>query len=200
MSPPEEPFGELMRRVQAGDGSAAADLVHEYEPEIRRTVRMWLTDPQMLRILDSSDICQSVFANFFVRVRAGQFDLQHPQQLLKLLMTMAYNKVKDQARKQLADRRDNRRVETTCQEILEAVVDPAESPSQIAAWQELLHEARSQLTEEERYLAEQRALGRDWTELAQEQTTTPDALRKKLTRAMTRVLRHLGLDDTPLPP
>src|SRR5262245_23610315 len=54
-------FDELMRRVRAGDEQAAADLVRRYEPAIRRAVRVRLRDPQLRRLLDSIDICQSVF-------------------------------------------------------------------------------------------------------------------------------------------
>ncbi|MBI3466204.1 MAG: hypothetical protein HY000_24585 [Planctomycetes bacterium] len=54
-------FREMIRRVRAGDEDAATELVRQYEPEIRREVRMRLTDPRLRRGIESVDICQSVF-------------------------------------------------------------------------------------------------------------------------------------------
>src|SRR6516162_6904582 len=128
----EPSFRDLIRRVRAGDQQAATDLVREYESEIRRAIRVKLTDPSMCRVLDSMDICQSVMANFFVRARGGQFDLERPDQLLRLLVTMARNKLLDQVRKQHSDRRDNRRIEAGPSAQLDAVADSgAATPSQI---------------------------------------------------------------------
>jgi DNA-directed RNA polymerase specialized sigma24 family protein len=192
----EDPgFTDLIRRVRGGEEAAAAELVRTYEPEIRRAVRIRLTDPRLGRLLDSMDICQSVLANFFIRAAAGQFDLKRPEQLLKLLVTMARNKLRDQARRQRAERRDHRRVEYGRTAALEAVADGAASPSRVVAGQELLQEMRRQLSAEERYLADQRGLGREWADIAAERGEHPDALRKRLARAVDRVARQLGLEE-----
>src|SRR5262249_8797908 len=68
-------FEDLIRRVRAGDQDAATELVRRYEDSIRRAVRFRLADTRLVRVLDSMDICQSVFASFFVRTAAGQFDI-----------------------------------------------------------------------------------------------------------------------------
>jgi hypothetical protein len=52
--------------------------------------------------------------------------------------TMARNKIRDQARRQRAERRDQRRMEARGAEMLSAVADAADSPSQIVAGHELL--------------------------------------------------------------
>src|SRR5207244_6211703 len=122
-------------------------------------------------------------ANFFVRVAAGQFELEKPEQLVKLLGTMARNKLLNVAQKYQAQRRDQRRVETDGAAALEAVTDPAGSPSRIVAGAGLVQPVRGQMSDDERYLAEQRGLGRDWAELAAELGSTPDALRKQLAGA-----------------
>lgn len=191
----EAAFHDLMRRVRAGEPEAATELVRQYEPEIRRAVRLRLTDPRLHRLVDSMDICQSVLANFFVRVHAGQFELDRPEQLLRLLVTMARNRLLDQARKQHARRRDARRIDAGADERLANLADAgAGTPSRILAGKELLQAVRSQLTDEERELAERRALGKDWAEIAKELGSTPEALRKRLSRALDRVTRQLGLD------
>jgi hypothetical protein len=46
----ENGFLEFLRRVRAGDPEAAAALVRDYEPVIRREARLRLTDPRLLRL------------------------------------------------------------------------------------------------------------------------------------------------------
>src|SRR5262245_62031836 len=84
-------FDDFLRRIRSGDAEAAAELVRRYEDTIRLEVRMRLGDPHLRRLLDSTDICQSVLASFFVRAAAGQYDLNAPVQRLKLLVAIAQN-------------------------------------------------------------------------------------------------------------
>jgi RNA polymerase sigma-70 factor (ECF subfamily) len=187
------PFQELIARVRAGDDAAAREVVRRYEPAIRRTVRIRLADPRLRRFLDSMDICQSVFGSFFVRVALGQYDLEDPQQLLRLLLNMSRKKLIDHERRERAARRDFRRVEASG----EAARDlPAtdDSPSQQAALGELLQEMRKRLSPEERDLAEQRAQGREWAQIAAERGSSPEALRKQLNRAVERAAGELGIE------
>ena len=102
-------FEDLIRRIRAGDQDAATVLVKHYEPAIRRAVRFRLADSRLGNVLESMDICQSVLASFFIRAASGQYELQTPGQLLRLLTAMARNKLTSQARKQNAQRRDRRR-------------------------------------------------------------------------------------------
>jgi RNA polymerase sigma factor (sigma-70 family) len=187
-------FGELVRRVRAGDADAASQLVMRYEPAIRLAVRARLTDPGMRRLLDSMDICQSVFASFFLRAVAGQYEMDQPGQLLKLLETMARNKLIKQAEKHRADRRDIRRNQKGGMDAGE-LESPGPGPSTIVSHQELLQQFRLRLTDQERMLADQRALGRPWIEIATAMGGRPDALRMQLTRALDRVTQELGLEE-----
>jgi RNA polymerase sigma-70 factor (ECF subfamily) len=187
-------FPELIRRVRARDEQAAADLVRRYEPAIRVAVRVRLSEPALRRAFDSMDIWQSVLANFFVRAALGQFELDKPEQLLALLATMARNKVTNYVKKQRAARRDYRRLERGDAEE-RALAAPGPSPSQLLANRELLQAVHSRLSAEERQLAEQRALGRSWAEIAAEAGERPDTLRLRLARALDRVATALRLDD-----
>jgi RNA polymerase sigma-70 factor (ECF subfamily) len=188
----EPGFSELILRVRAGDEHAAADLVRRYEPEIRREVRFLLRDPFLRRSFDSMDICQSVMGSFFLRAALGEYDLNQPQDLIRLLISMTRNKVVDATRRQRAQRRDHRRATS-----LEAVDVEARtpSPSQVVEGRELLAAVRGRLSDEERQLADLRANGREWADIALEIGGTPDGRRKQLSRAIARVSRELGLDD-----
>jgi DNA-directed RNA polymerase specialized sigma24 family protein len=60
---------------------------------------------------------------------------------------------------------------------------------------ELLDEFRKRLSDEERQIADRRAEGLEWAEIAKKLGSTPEALRKRLGRAVNRVARELGLED-----
>jgi RNA polymerase sigma-70 factor (ECF subfamily) len=188
-------FRELIRRVRERDQDAAQELVQRYENAIRRVVRIHLRDTRMRRVLDSMDICQSVLASFFIRTALGQYELESPEQLLNLLTTITRNKLTNQANRLRAQRRDIRR-ETASDDQAALVLDQASDPSEQASAREILEKVRARLDAPERYLAEQRSLGRSWKELAEELGGTDVALRKKLTRALDRVMAELGLDET----
>jgi RNA polymerase sigma factor (sigma-70 family) len=187
----ETAFQALIRRVRAGDDRAAAELAREYEPAIRRAVRLCLRDPRLRRRLDSLDVCQSVLGSFFCHAALGEFDLDSPEALLKLLTKLVRNKIADHAQKQGAAKRDYRRVVGGLDEDVAA---PGPTPSRQLAARELLQEARNRLSEGERRLLDLRQQGREWAEVAAV-GGSPEALRKQLARALDRVARELGLDE-----
>ena len=187
-------FTNLIRRVRAGEEDAATELVRRYEPGIRRAVRIRLHDARLGRVLESMDVCQSVLASFFVRAALGQYQLERPEDLLKLLATMARNKGADQARRQRADCRDNRRV-VACDADEAGVAGPDATPSRQVAAKELLHEARSRLAPEELQLLECRQEGLEWAEIAARLGGTPEGRRKQWARAVERVTQELGLEE-----
>jgi RNA polymerase sigma-70 factor (ECF subfamily) len=189
----DESFRGLIRRVRAGDAEAATRLVRCYEPTIRMVIRRRLTNPALRRVLDSMDVCQSVLASFFVRAASGQYELDTPEQLLKLLAVMARNKLKNYALHERAARRDYQRLQKGGLQDKDCV-DPRSSPSQVVADRELLDQFRRRLSPQEQLLADQRALGRPWTELAAEVGGSPDGLRMRLHRAIERVAQELGLE------
>jgi RNA polymerase sigma-70 factor (ECF subfamily) len=191
--PTDSAFGEFLGRIRAGDEDAAAELVRRYEPIIRREVRMRLTDPRLYRQLDSVDICQSVLLSFFVRAALGQYDLKHSGDLHKLLVTMARNKFATQARK---IQRQNGSPATALGRLPpEAVVDPHPAAERILADRDLLGQVLGRLAEEERRLANLRAEGCSWPEVAGRLGGSAEARRKQLARALDRVLHTMGLED-----
>jgi RNA polymerase sigma-70 factor (ECF subfamily) len=187
---PEALFRALIARVRAGDPEAAVELVRQFEPAVRRAVRLRLTSPRywrLRRVIDSVDVCQSVLGNFFVRAALGQFDLETPNNLLALLVTMTYNNLTSKARKD--------RLPVSGGPLpVESLADATDPPSEIAAGRELLQEFLRHLSADERRLADLRAAGLSWDEVAAQVGSTNDAVRKQLERAIRRVERRLGLN------
>jgi RNA polymerase sigma-70 factor (ECF subfamily) len=182
----------LLDRVRGGNQQAATELVRRYEPALRRAVRLRLRDRQLRRVLDSSDICQAVLLRFFVRVATGRYDLDTPEQVLKLLATMARHQIVNEALHQQAAKRDCRRVARAGAEEWEATA-PGSSPSQHVAAEELLEVARELLAPGEWQLLQLRKEGREWIDVARLLGGTPEGLRKQLARAVARVTQALGL-------
>lgn len=189
--PENAEFSTLMDRVRRGDANAAEELVRQYESQLRVIARVRLRDPRLRRTLDTMDICQSVLANFFVRATAGQFDLDSPEQLVKLLGQMVRNKVTDQARRETAERRDVGRLSETSSSEQAAVRDTA---SQIVSAQELASLFNKQLSANEQELIRLRRAGHTWDELAIQFGGSPEALRKRLGRAIDDAARAVGLE------
>jgi RNA polymerase sigma-70 factor (ECF subfamily) len=190
----QEPFAEFIRRIRAGDEQAAVEMVRRYEPLIRREIRLQLEDRRLSRLFDSMDICQSVLKSFFVRTATGQYDLDTPEQLQRLLVTMARNKLASAARGQYRQRRDQRRVSAAGEEKLNGVAAALPTPSEVLGGRELLERVRQALNEEERQLADLRGAGFAWQDIAARLGGTAQARRMQLARAAERVARELGLE------
>jgi RNA polymerase sigma-70 factor (ECF subfamily) len=187
-------FADLIRRVRAGDEAAAAELVKRYEPAIRRSARLRL-NPRLRRACDSLDLANAVLGSFFVRAAAGQYEVDSPEQLLKLLATMVRNKLSKVARHEQAERRDQRRVAAGSAEDHE-VAGPQATPSRHVSGRELLDEVQRRLSDEERHLLELRQQGLDWAAIAVQAGGSPEARRKQLARAVERIAAELGLEDS----
>jgi DNA-directed RNA polymerase specialized sigma24 family protein len=103
---------------------------------------------------------------------------------------MTRHKVANQARRHRADMRDCRRVAACDPAYLDGRA-AAPSPSRLVVGRELLAEVGRRLSEEERLLAELRAEGCAWTEIAARLGGTAEARRKQLARAVNRVEQQL---------
>ena len=195
--PVDGAFAEFVARIRAGDEQAAAELVRQFEPLIRREIRMHLDDHRLNRVFDSMDVCQSVLASFFVRTAAGEYDLERPEQLVGLLVTMARNKLASAARREYRERRDRRR-ETEGAGRTWTRSRARAGPADILANKELLDRFRQALSDEERQIVELRGDGLAWADVAAKLGGTAQSRRMQLTRAVERVVRELGIEPVDL--
>jgi len=185
---------DCIRRIREGDDQAAAELVRQYEPLIRREIRFQLEDRRLRRVFDSMDICQSVLGSFFVRLAVGQYELERPEQVLRLLVSMARNKLASAARRLYRQRRNIGRI-TGEPSALASVASAEPSPSRIVACRELLAQVRQRLDQRELELVDLRAAGLGWAEIADRVGGSPQARRMQLARAIDRLARELRFDE-----
>jgi RNA polymerase sigma-70 factor (ECF subfamily) len=184
-------FADFLRRIRAGDDAAASELVRRYEPLIRREVRMRIGDKRLNRAFDSLDVSQSVLASFFCRAASGQYELDRPEQLARLLMTMARNRLVSRTRKERRLVRDVRRLASE-PAVLDQVADHRSSPSQIASRKEQLDRLKAALTANEQQILELRAEGLSWDEIATQLGGSGHARRMQLSRGIARLERQRG--------
>lgn len=181
----------LIQGIKSGSQSAAAEFFQQYEPEVRRFIRFRLTDPRLRRLFDSVDVCQSVMARFFHHVRTGRISVDHPLQLLKLLTTMARNSLLDHARK--AKVRQRISGHDADPEQMPLLKDPGKEAVEHVEQADLVSLIRNKLRPDEQLALDKWMLGHGWDALSIEFNCEPDAIRKKLTRAIDRATKELGL-------
>jgi RNA polymerase sigma factor (sigma-70 family) len=191
-------FEQWLARIREGDPAAASELVVSFTPVLRRVVRVRLARARLVRLLDPLDVCQAALGSFFARVTAGWPPVTSADELKAVLVTIARNKIRDEARRHTAVRRDHRRVVPSG---AEGRLDRAEardpSPCEVVAWKELYEQAMRHLGADERALLEERLAGRSWPAIAADRGAPAGALRQKLNRAVRRVRRQLAGETSP---
>ncbi|MBV8233523.1 MAG: sigma-70 family RNA polymerase sigma factor [Planctomycetaceae bacterium] len=141
----------FLARIQAGEESAARELLTRYEAEVRLVVRRQL--PRLLRSrFDSLDFLQSVWGSFFRRVRSGPAEFEDSRHLVAFLARAARNKVIDEYRRAGSRKQDMHREEPLWVDggrpkELAAAID---TPSQVAQAREVLGKLRDLLPEDRR--------------------------------------------------
>jgi DNA-directed RNA polymerase specialized sigma24 family protein len=131
-------------------------------------------------------------ASFLLRLTAGQFELADEADMRRLLAAIANKKFLMFRRYELAAKRDRRLTRPLSH-------DPASkttwSPSDgLGMLRDIDDKLRQLLTDDEFQLFELRRQGASWNEIATQQQVDSAALRKRYSRALTRVAVQLGID------
>ena len=117
-APQEGPEGEvasdrsLLRRIAGGQGDASTELYLRYAERLRRLAASQ-SAPDLARLVDPEDIVQSVFRTFFRRANLGQYSVPEGEEMWKLLLVIALNKIRATASYHRAAKRDVRRTSGT---------------------------------------------------------------------------------------
>lgn len=187
-------FHEFVAGLRNGDLAAAERLVREYEADLLAVARARLRDPRIRRVVEATDLCQSVFANFFVRMSAGQFEVETPEDLAKLLAQMVRNEATDQIRRQFAAKRGFGRI---LQEPVDdhplAGNDP--TASQVVGLRELLTKFDERLPPEMQQISRLRREGYSWEEIADQLGEPVSGMRKRFFREINRAATEMKIQQ-----
>jgi RNA polymerase sigma factor (sigma-70 family) len=183
-------FPEWMRRVRTGDPDAVAEFVGRFGPQIRRAIRVRGTGGRLQRILDSEDLCQTVMRRFFEHTDDASTPAEDPAMLLNWLLEVARNRLREQHRRDRAKKRGGGRLREVDPAVLDQLAGDESDIDGRAADRELLAFLMERMTPEQRRVAERRADGDDWADIARDHGTTPEAMRKRYRRGLDAIVNE----------
>lgn len=189
------PFPELLNRLRGGDLTAVQEFVARHETYLRRYIRRRLNRCRLQAVADSIDVCQSVLGTFLIRTANGEFELRQYSDIEKLLLLITKRKVAALVRREFSLLRDRNRLESFAAGA-DVASDSSHEPSRIASGRDLVEEIRRRLPVEERMLFDLRREDKSWDQIAAERNGNSIVLRKRLSRALKRISRELGWEDS----
>ncbi len=187
-------FAALLERVRTGDPQSVEQLLTDYDPYVRRAVRRRLSGLARPLMVDSNDLCQSIFGSLLIRLQNGEYELGSEDDLRKLLGKMAKNKIANWVRRETTDKRGGGFVDLlgSKQSIPD---DSALDPARQVALNDVWRAVDERLSVEEKQLANMRRSGLTWEQISEQLNESPTLLRKRLSRALSRVSMELGFQD-----
>jgi RNA polymerase sigma-70 factor (ECF subfamily) len=185
-------FTGLLARARGGDSAALAELVRQYEPEVRVVARV-LLGPALRPYLDSLDLVQSVHRSLLLGLRHGKVDVSSSERLIALAVTMVRRKIARQWRRHQRQKRadfegDVGSLARKLAELSHSAADPAAA----AQLHDSLCHLCDQLDDAERQMLGLRLQGYSTAEVARRLGLDADVLRVRLSRLRQR-LRDLGV-------
>jgi RNA polymerase sigma factor (sigma-70 family) len=184
---------DLIRQVQSGDGAAWTKLVQRLQPFMHRVIRIRMrrrADYDRLRHdVGASDVCQSVFESLFRGFKKNRYELNHSDDLLKLLQTMIRFNLATKAR----------RASVRLRELLddfekEGWIDRRAHPEQEGRL-DLIDAIQERFSGHELDILLRRLDGHTWEQIADQFGCARDAVRKRLARAIARLDVKLETQD-----
>ena len=129
----------LLCRFRLGQQEAAEEIYRRYAPRLHNVARRQCSGSLAARV-DADDIVQSVFTAFFEGARNGLYDIPAGEDLWRLILVIALNKVRAKRVFHQAAKRDVRR--TASPDCLEAQWDLDDLPARLLriAFEDALHQ------------------------------------------------------------
>jgi len=97
----------LLRRLRLGSEDAATQLYLRYAHRLRALARAQ-SSPELARRVDADEMVQSIFGSFFREASAGHYDVPVGEELWKLFLVIALNKIRAKGAFHRAAKRDVR--------------------------------------------------------------------------------------------
>ncbi len=169
----------LLERFREGDEQAATDLFDRFATRLASLVQSRLSRT-LARRLDAEDVVLSAYRSFFVRARGGQFAVDEPGDLWRLLAQITLNKLYRSANWNNAARRNPDRECGNIADLANLAVDAAESPELALIVADHLEHLMSQLTAATSRILELRLRGHDVDEIAALVGRSPRTIRRQL--------------------
>lgn len=155
----------LLKQFRNGEIDASTELYMKYAGRlIGLTMRKSGAD--LARQVDPEDIVQSVFRTFFRRVEDGQYDVPEGEEIWKLLLVIALNKIRAVATYHKAAKRDIRRTEGNVPAEIYASFSDNRDDVALVSLQMVIDEMMEDLLEVNRRIVMMRIQGFELAEIA----------------------------------
>jgi RNA polymerase sigma-70 factor, ECF subfamily len=156
----------LMKRLRMGSEDAATQIYLRYAHRLRALARAQ-SSPELARCVDADEMVQSVFGSFFRGARNGYYDVPVGDELWKLFLVIALNKIRAKGAFYHAAKRDVRM--TTGGALLEKCPEIAQDDSSAALnhLQLTIEEAMQSLPDKHREIVSLRIEGYQVEEIAE---------------------------------
>lgn len=105
---PVEGDGTLVVRFVEGDRAAASEIYRRYVRRLHALARSQAS-PAVAARVETEDIVQSIFRTFFRRAAQGAYEVPDGEELWKLFLVIAMNKIRNLAAFHTAGKRDVRK-------------------------------------------------------------------------------------------
>ena len=169
----------LLERFRAGDEAAASELFERFAKRLASLVQSRLS-AKLARRLDAEDVVLSAYRSFFVRARDGQFAIDEPGELWRLLAQITLNKLHRSAARHNAARRSLNCEQDDIWGVADWPADAAASPELEVTVADQLEHLMSQLPEATCRVLELRLQGHDVDEIAGLIGRSPRTVRRQL--------------------
>lgn len=181
----------LLERFQSGDDAAATELFERFSQRLASLVQSRLSR-KLARRLDAEDVVSSAYRSFFVRARDGQFSVDEPGDLWRLLAQMTLNKLYRGAARHNADRRSLNREQHDVFNQPNQIADVATAPELEVIVADQLEYLMAQLPEATGRVLELRLQGNDVEEIAALVGRSSRTVRRQLETIRTTFLKSVG--------
>ena len=183
----------LIRQLQQGQDDAALQIYMRYAERLIRLARRQ-TPQDMASRFDPEDIVQSVFRTFFRRASSGQYALPEGDELWKLLLVIALNKVRSQGAYHRAKKRDVRRTSSLPQDHHDFV---GEQDEQAARWilESLIEDVIKRQPETNRDIIRLRIEGHEVQSIAEQTQRSKRTIERVLQNFRTELLKEISIGE-----
>ena len=192
-SPASPSDGSLLRRIQQGHSDASTALYLRYAKRLM-AVAAARTSRDMAQRVDPEDIVQSVFRTFFRRATLGQYEVPEGEELWKLLLVIALNKVRATGRHHRAAKRELGRTVGGAAYDLAAELQAGKDDAALNFLQMVIHDLMRDLPQAHRRMIELRIEGHEVNEIATAVQRSKRSVERELQEFRKR-LQSLLIED-----
>jgi RNA polymerase sigma-70 factor (ECF subfamily) len=180
----------LMRRFRLGSEDAATQIYLRYAHRLRALTRVH-SSPDLARYVDAEEMVQSVFGSFFRRAKNGYYEVPEGEELWRLFLVIALNKIRTKGAHYRAAKRDIRK---TADGALLETCSPVVQGDEAAEMQNLqlmVHEALEALPPEQREMVMLRIEGYRVDEIADRTRRSKRSVERILQAARKRLAYYI---------